>query len=84
MLALAIALAGCTQVPSAAPRAPARVAAESDGLELVVGVHANEPASTLPASVLPVLTAAIAEEQSVGIIAVEGRPRVRSSRSRCR
>ncbi|MDH2444384.1 OmpA family protein [Amnibacterium sp. CER49] len=66
-------LTGCSAHPAAAPAA---AAAPGSGLELVVGVHAGQPAPLLPASVRTQVQAAVAGERAVGLVTVEGAPRV--------
>jgi outer membrane protein OmpA-like peptidoglycan-associated protein len=64
-------LTGCGR--GVTPSAPTL---SGDGLEIVVGTHANEPAPDLPMGARSRLAGAITGEKFVGIVAVEGTPRV--------
>jgi outer membrane protein OmpA-like peptidoglycan-associated protein len=71
--AAAVALSGCAGKVSAAA---APVLPGGQGLELVVGAHANQPVPELPAAVKDRVLAAVRGERAIGVVTVEGRPRV--------
>ena len=66
-----LALTGCSH---ASP--PASAALPGDGVELVVGTHANQPSPDVPKAVRARLASAISGEKFIGVLAVEGVPRV--------
>jgi OmpA-OmpF porin, OOP family len=55
---------------------PASAALPGAGVELVVGTHANQPAPDVPTAVRARLASAISGEKFIGVLAVEGVPRV--------
>lgn len=69
----ALALAGCAGQVAAAP---GPLLPHGDGIELVIGTHANQPSPELPAPVLARVRSAVRAERAVGVVTVEGSPRV--------
>lgn len=66
----ALLLSGCAKAP-----APAATALAGDGVELVVGTHANQPAPDVPSVVRNLVAAAVDGEKFIGVLSVEGTPR---------
>jgi outer membrane protein OmpA-like peptidoglycan-associated protein len=73
VLAATLGLSGCAGAVAAAP---AQVVLPGEGVELVVGAHANQPAPTLPTAVRARVLRAVQGERAVGVVTVEGKPRV--------
>ena len=71
VLASGLLLTGCARTAASAPPPPLH----GDGVEIVVGTHANAPAPALPAQVVAQVAAAVDAEKFIGVIGVEGRPR---------
>jgi len=69
----ALALSGCAAQAGAAP---APVFPGGQGVELVIGAHANQPEPVLPTSVQNRIMAAVQAERAIGVLTVEGTPRV--------
>jgi OmpA-OmpF porin, OOP family len=69
----ALALSGCGGQVAAAP---AQALHPGEGVELVVGAHANQPSFTLPSSVQARVLAAVQAERAIGVVTVEGTPQV--------
>jgi hypothetical protein len=70
-LTTAILLVGC-----ASPERSEGCPAYSSGVVLVVGVHANQPRPDLTADIVCRLSATVAAEKPIGIVAVDGEPYV--------
>ena len=71
VLASGMILTGCARTAASAPAPPL----EGEGVEIVVGTHANAPAPALPAQVVAEVAAAVDAEKFIGVISVEGTPR---------
>ncbi len=72
IIAMFLLLAGC----ASAPGDTASDCVTYDGVVLVVGVHANQPAPNVPADLACALRNTIAEGGTIGIVANDGEPSV--------
>ena len=71
VLAGGMILTGCARTAASAP-VPTL---EGEGVEIIVGTHANAPAPVLPPQVVAEVAEAVDAEKFIGVIAVEGKPR---------